>query len=618
MSLDGETLWRRVRDARLTRVLVVYLSASFVVLQVVDIFTDQLGLPDWFFPGAVVLLAIGLPILVTTALVQGATNRSGGRHLVNVPPSDDDIVLGDDDRPAGFARRWFTWRRALLGGALAFAVLGVAVTGYMGLRALGIGPGASLVAAGVLEDRGQLLVGDFENHTSDALLGAVVTEAIRVDLAQSPVVRVVGRNAVQRTLERMRRPADVVLDAELAREVALRDGIGAVLTGDIGAAGEGFVLSVELVQPGSGEVLAAYRETASDSTAIVDAIDELSGRLRERIGESLKSIRADDPLEQVTTPSLEALRKYSQAQQVMDRDGDASRGVALLQEAVEIDTAFAMAWRKLGTVLSNVREERARSVEALKRAYAHRERLSDRERYLTISSYHNIVTDDDEKSVQALRTLLDLHPDDSWALNNLGLEYQERGAYAEAEELYLRAAEVDPQAVPAWTNLIEVRAALGRWEAAGEALQRFAAVAPDHPVMHEMGFVLALAREEFAQAEARLQELAGADPHDLLTRSRLAESRAALALWRGHAAEAEHQLREAIAVYEQRGLESEALRRAVWIADDDVRVEQDTAAALRKLEPALQRYPLAGMAPLDRPYGQLAALYAHAGRPDRS
>ncbi len=55
--------------------LVVYAGASFVVVEVVDIFTQQLGLPDWVFPGAVVLLLIGLPIILTTALVQSAPSQ---------------------------------------------------------------------------------------------------------------------------------------------------------------------------------------------------------------------------------------------------------------------------------------------------------------------------------------------------------------------------------------------------------------------------------------------------------------------------------------------------------------------------------------------------------------
>ena len=125
----------------------------------------------------------------------------------------------------------------------------------------------------------------------------------------------------------------------------MREGIRAVVSGEVNAAGGGYMLSTQLISAADGEVLAAYRVTADDSTEVIGAIDRLSKKLRERIGESLKTIRRDEPLESVTTSSLAALRKYSQAIRALDLESDTRKGTALLEEAIAFDTAFAMAHR---------------------------------------------------------------------------------------------------------------------------------------------------------------------------------------------------------------------------------------------------------------------------------
>ncbi len=152
------------------------------------------------------------------------------------------------------------------------------------------------------------------------------------------------------------------------------------------------MLTAEIVAAESGEVLAGFRETAGGEDDIVVAVDRLSHKLRERIGESLKSIRRSPPLNDVTTGSLEALRKYSQALGAIYTDGEAERGIALLEEALALDTSFAVAYSELGTTLLNRGEQRARALEALGDAYEHRDRLTERERQVVTGNYHLDVT----------------------------------------------------------------------------------------------------------------------------------------------------------------------------------------------------------------------------------
>jgi hypothetical protein len=205
----------------------------------------------------------------------------------------------------------------LLVGTLAFTMRESVPAGVRSALMLGFGPAEPLLSRGVLVERERILVADFTSPSGDSLLARMATVAFRIDLAQSPILTLVEPGQVQEALARMERSGAALSDARLAREVALREGIKAVLVGEISRGGGGYLLSAQLLAAGSGEILLAHRETARDSTALLPALDRLSKQLRRRIGESLQSARSNPPLEQVTTSSLEALLRFSQARHAL-------------------------------------------------------------------------------------------------------------------------------------------------------------------------------------------------------------------------------------------------------------------------------------------------------------
>ncbi|MEK6255426.1 MAG: tetratricopeptide repeat protein, partial [Gemmatimonadales bacterium] len=411
------------------QVLAVYIGASWVVLQVVDVLKDNMGLPDWVFPFSVVLLLIGLPIMLVTAMIQGRPGAPAPEPRDSTPTS----VTSQGGSELS-SRHLFTWRNALIGGAAAFVLLTAVTTGFMFMRNRGIGPVGSLVAKGVLEERSELVLADFES--SDPDLAATATEALRIDLSQSDLVRVVEPARIARVLERMEREPTSV-DESLGREVAIREGWPAVIVGEINEAGGRYVLSARLLAAADGAELLSVRETAADESEIVPSVDRLSARFRERIGESYTSLRASPPLEQVTTGSLDALRLYTQALEADDR-GDELRAIGLLEEAVARDSAFAMAWRKLGTIMSNLGISGAEAADAQRKAFEHRDRLTLRERYLTEGTYYTSVARDIDRAILAYESLLEHDPEDAWALNNVAILYNARGDDEKALEFYQR------------------------------------------------------------------------------------------------------------------------------------------------------------------------------------
>jgi len=591
-----------MKNRSLWQVLALYAGASWVVLQIVDVVKQNLGLPDWVFPFALLLLLVGLPIIVATALVQG-------RQMLETAEGSAVKTSGTDEGTAphyGSAahHKLLTWKNALLGGGLAFVLLAVVTSGFMFMRDRGIGPVGSLVASGLLEEKAAIVVADFAGE--DPSLARAATQAFRVDLSQSELVKLVEPATLDEALARMELPEDQALTSDVAYELAVREGYPAVIEGELTSVGDGYVLTARLADARSQETLASLRETAGNANEIIPAIDRLSGKMREKIGDSYFSMRADEPLEQVTTGSLEALEKYSRALELFAAGTDHELGIRLLEEAVAIDSAFAMAWRKLGVELTG---DRAREIGAIENAYRHRDRLTERERLLAEAQYYLDVEDDPRKTISVYERLVDLDPSDSWALNNLGASYVELGEWEEAEHWVARSVAVD-STVKSLTNVAFTQIQQGKLEEAEATLAIADRIAPgnERNLLHH--YALATNRQDWAEAETWARQMqATTDPAWAGTGTFQLASLAAI---RGNLAEAEALWREAID--EQRRAGALVTSGPLFqVFDINLDVRADTARAIGTLEEILALDDLESLDPLNRPYLVLAGWYARAG-----
>jgi hypothetical protein len=400
----------------LPKALAIYAAAALVVAAVARAAVVAIGLPEWVFPGALIVMAVGLPVIVfawfadqTMRKVATQTPTTGSAPVTHGTMATLALKAGPR----------LTWRRAWMGGAIALGSFVALVIGFMVLRALGIGPEGSLLAAGRLEDRGQLIVTSFSSP--DSSLSLLVNEAVRTNLGQSRVVSVMPPVAIAAALDRMERPRDSELTLDLARQIAQREGVKAIVDGAIRSLAGGYVISVRLVSADSARELALYQETAEGPQEILKAIDALTRKLRGRIGESLRDVQASAPLDQVTTSSLEALRIYAEAARAVDMGQNPIAASERLREAVRIDTTFAMAWRKLGVALNNSGRPRAEIDSALERAYQFRDRLTERERLLAEGTYFQLGPGRDRgRAIRAYETLLARYPNETAPANNLG------------------------------------------------------------------------------------------------------------------------------------------------------------------------------------------------------
>lgn len=582
------------------QILGLYLGASWVVLQVVDTVNSTVGMPDWVVKSSFVLLAVGLPIVLTTAFVQRgwAGGWSGG-------------VAAAAETDEGRRRRLFSWRNALLGGVGAFALLGVGTAGWLIMRSAGIGAAGTLVAKGVLDAKDPILLADFENSTGDATLGDVVTEALRVDLSQSSAVELADRAFVKNALERMERPGDAPLTEELAYELAEREGIPAIVTGEVGRVGGGYVLSARLTATESGDVLVSHRESAKDSTQLLEAIDGLAHHMRERIGDPLRSIAKSPPLAHVTTANLDALRVYSEARRLPE--ADAQRRVALYEQAVALDSTFAMAWYGLGIALGNYGVEPGRVMQARTRAFELRDRLTEAERNAVANQYYMGVTNEPRQAIPYLEAAIEADPTHMPPVNNLGEAYRNLGDLETALDYYHRAVAMDTAnaAIPLM-NIAQVGVTTQKWAMVDSANALLDEVSPPFGDWHR---AMAYAgRREFGSAEETMRRTI-----DQLTGSAFLLTQttywlAAIVTIRGRLAEADELWKRSAEFSLENGSDVEALRTLTF-SIAAAALGRRSASGSAALDAALARYPLADMDPVTRPYLDVASAYAVVGNP---
>jgi DNA-binding SARP family transcriptional activator len=356
-------------------------------------------------------------------------------------------------------------------------------------------------------DRGWILPADVENRTRDSIFDGALDAALLAGLQQSQYINVFPRARVQQTLLRMRRApsssAPFKLDESLAREVAQREGIRAVVTAAIDRIDSNYILTTRLVDASSGVTLAAESRVATHRAEIIDAVDDLVRRLRRRIGESAEAIAKHDlPLPQATTSSLEALHKYADGLTAF-RAGQRKAAIELYEEAVAVDTDFALAHAQLGASYY-WNNDRPNGDAHFEHALRLLDRLTDRERLLVRASAAS-WRGNREEAITLRRALLALYPADRAAWGNIGYDYMRLGRANEAIDALGRQLERDTTDASSYINLASSYKLLGRFDDAIRAYHKAFVLQPSWLTLdnlnHEYGSTFVLAgRPEQARA----------------------------------------------------------------------------------------------------------------------
>lgn len=524
------------------------------------------------------------------------------------PPATDTQQYGNQIRDVRTSIRWS------LAAGITAAVLLLIVVGTSVVR---------MARADSSRDTKSIVIADFVNRTSDPQLAAGINEALSIDLTQSNRIRVAAETSVGMTLKRMGQDTTKTLTDQLAREVALRDGFKAVLRGEVTAIGSAYVISAQLITPDSGRVLLSVREEAAGAQNVIAAVDRLSERLRKGMGDSMRGAHANQPLEAVTTRSLDALELYSVGARAArranwDRNGgilarQGEKVISLYEQAIARDSMFAAAYRGLAVFLYWRGNQQARVDELLTRAYQLRTRLTEGERLMTEGTYYSFVTHQNERAIASFEQLLVRDPDNNTAIQHLAKLYGDRHDFARSIEMHERDWKERGGDPP--LSYIFALIGAGRTARVDSLLRHLIARDSTGGPWHWIAAVLPAGRGDFRPADTLVPPMlrwsANGGP---VLRSQADFVAGMMKLWRGGYADAVTLLRDA----EHNGGPVQALKFESTLARADAITLHDSVRARRRLDDALATTPLQSLRQADRPYLEIAEAYAYAGEAKRA
>jgi tetratricopeptide (TPR) repeat protein len=412
-------------------------------------------------------------------------------------------------------------KRHKLGAGITVAAL-LLVAAVVVWQLLPFGP------AQALTESDSILLADFVNTTGDAVFDDTLERALALKLAESPFLNIVPEQQVQETLEQMNRPADTHVTGPVAREVCQRRGVKALMTAEIASLGSRYLITLDAVNCATGELLAGEQSEATNKEEVLESLGEVATAMRGKLGESLSSIQQlDTPLEQATTSSLEALKAFSlgDAQRTKGKEADS---IPFYKRAVDLDSNFALAYARLGTIYGNLGENEQASAYRTK-AFELRNRVSEREKLYIMAHYYNSVTGELDKSRETYELWKQTYPRDTIPYNNLSVLYGQAGepekALAEAQEA-LRRDPNDPNHI--WNTAWGFKS-LNRLEEAKKTMERARAELGEEVVAFpELDFQIALLEGDETGMGAAVEAAAGRPEESVLL-----NQQAAVAVYRG-------------------------------------------------------------------------------------
>jgi hypothetical protein len=398
--------------------------------------------------------------------------------------------------PAVSAESKSGWKRAL--AVLLLTVVGGAAAAMHVVKRVASAP--------VFAARDWLLITDFDNHSGEPLFDDTVAESLGHALQQSRYIDVVPRAQALAAAQLTGRSDVSHLDAELGRQICQRENYRAFLAGDVVKAGLSYRIDVRVIDPQQNASVLRDSVPLRSPNQLYEAVDELAARIRGRLGESVAQIeRQSTPQAQVTTPSLEALRRYS-AGMKRYAAGDIDGFLALAKTAVELDPNFAMAHLSMAqayNILGNEKESRLHLTQSVKGI----DRVSERERYLIRATDFSSRLQE-EKALEQYRMLTELYPDDVDGLRGFAEESMFLGHMQDAIQAQKRVLQIDQHSTRDHSVLIRW---LARDNKPGEALAAYSS-ARDHGVnssiLHWGAGLAYLGQDEPDEAQRQFDALA--------------------------------------------------------------------------------------------------------------
>lgn len=472
-------LIRELRRREVFRTLGLYVGVFWIFIEGASVFLPAFDAPEWVLRGIIIVAIIGLPIAAVLAWVYDFT-ESGVR--VQADPTDTVIV------PFGGRKTDFAVI-GVLAAALAFSI-------YLNVIS---GPAVDVELAPV-----SLLIADFENLTGDSLFDESLEQALNIGLEGASFITAYRRPSAVQLLETLKPGSK--LDEAGARLVSIREGIKLVVAGKVETDGSGYELSVRMVNPEDGVVIAESTVGAKSKLEVLTAVSGLADDIREELGD--KSVNdADRPLgETFTATSLEAVKNYTEAQNLA-ANARYDEALPFYEQAIAADGNFGRAYSGWALALFYLgREDQAKAL--WERALTEMDTMTERERYRTLGLYYVAIAGDYQKAVESYQTLVDKYPADNTGHNNMAISYYFMLDFRKAMEAAGKGLAIYPSNKTVISNYALFAMLAGEFEVADKRAQKLLA---DDAGMWKAWLPIAMARLEkgdLAAAEQAYESMA--------------------------------------------------------------------------------------------------------------
>ena len=363
-----------------------------------------------------------------------------------------------------------------------------------------------------LTEKDTIVLGDFNNSTGDAVFDGTLREGLSVELEQSPFLSLLSEGGIHQMLRMMGQPANARLTPEIVREVCQRTSSAAALDGSIALIGTRYNVILKAVHCASGDLLASTEAQANDKSHVLDAVGRVASEMRSKLGESLISLQKyNTPLEQATTPSLEALQAYSLGFKPFWAN-DYAAALPFFQRATELDPNFAMAYLAKSLAYASPGET-VLAAENGRKAFALRMGVSEREKLRIEVSYYLVTKGDLLKARSGCEIGAQMFPHDWFFFAALRLASSALGNHEAALKAGLELHRLAPYDSPSYRDEVYDYLLLNRVEEAAAAAEEAHAKGLDSNLTAIL-YGIAFYRDNTAEMARQLARATGVPGHE--------------------------------------------------------------------------------------------------------
>jgi len=393
---------RELRRREVFRTAGLYVGVSWILIEVASVLLPTFDAPEWIMRAIVIVAVVGFPVMLVLAWIYDFTD-----HGIEVQGDLTETMVAARSRK------------------MDVVVIGVLTVALLFSVYLNITGGPEVVEE---PDPISVLIANFDNQTGNELFDGSLEQALNIGIEGASFISSYSRNSALRQAQTLELGEE--LNEETARLVAVRQDVRMVLAGTIANDGDRFDLTLRIVDPTGGEIVAEANARAKSSADVLGAINTLAADIRKELGEDSLDLDKLEAGETVTAASIEAIKFYTDAQDLA-RTGRDEEAIALYAKAVEEDPSMARAYSGWGLSAHKIGRP-TESDEQWQKALSLLDRMTERERYRTLGLYYTVVSLNYDTAIENYEQLVEKFPADGAGINNLVFLYATTAQYDRA------------------------------------------------------------------------------------------------------------------------------------------------------------------------------------------